>query len=93
MQYDDVPRHIIIMSVRNTASGSKRGGRPVGKPKRGKGCKRRPVIQSKKDGTFIAKHKSIVAAASSVNAHPQSISRCCRLLQETTVGYKWEYAD
>jgi len=92
MEMEDIPAHIRIISIKNIGSGSKRGGRPTGSVRK-PGCKKRPVLQSDMQGNFIALHKSIASAARAVECHPQSIGRCCRGLQDTTVGYVFKYAD
>lgn len=52
---------------------------------------RKKVVQLSLDGDFISEFVSITKASLSLGASQSSISRCCRGLNETALGFRWMY--
>jgi len=49
------------------------------------------VIQSSKDGSFIAEFHSVREAARQVGGNVGNIASCCRGILKSSLGFKWEY--
>jgi len=51
------------------------------------------VSQKSIDGKTLAVYDSVLAAAASVNAFPQNITRACKKGRPTCRGFVWDYVD
>lgn len=51
----------------------------------------RPVLQFKKDGTFIKEFDAIFLAANEVKVHNSNIITACKDFNKTSGGFKWKY--
>lgn len=53
---------------------------------------KKPVLQYDLNGNFIKRWDGVIDASKGVGARSECIIRCCKNRQETSAGYKWEYA-
>lgn len=50
-----------------------------------------PVYQFALDGTYVAKHDSLILAGKAVGKHANTILECCKLRSNTAGGFRWSY--
>jgi hypothetical protein len=79
-------RHAVDTGLYPTGEGHHLSGKKIG------GCRKKCVRMISRDGTSFS-FDGIVTAARKFRVDPSSISRACRGLNKSCVGYKWEYVD
>jgi len=65
----------------------------IGKGMGGDNPMSRSVEQYSLDGEFIVRYESVAEAARKYDVTYVAIANCCRGKSNTSVGYKWKYAD